>query len=282
MLQTEDFHLRVSEYDIKDRSKANALTKTLALCQSGWLVVQIIARVVRGLAITELELSTMAFVFCATITYALWWNKPFDADRGYLVVRSDADFARIKARLKHLTDANESWYERNSSAFDASISVGPLESRTGRVADLGVKLSEIPVIFIINGVAGRTWPVIVLCLVGAAFNAIHLAAWNWDFPSPLVQMLWRTFAAAALLAALLPLLPMWLVSILIEDDDEDKYANDICSVVGASSMLLSYGLLFVCAVSRVGLLVLIFYCFSSMPASVYEPLDWAAFLPHIS
>ena len=33
-------------------------------------------------------------------------------------------------------------------------------------------------------------------------------------------------------------------------------------------------------VARVTLLVLTFYCFASMPASVYERVDWTGFIPH--
>jgi hypothetical protein len=32
--------------------------------------------------------------------------------------------------------------------------------------------------------------------------------------------------------------------------------------------------------SRLGLIVLIFYCFSSTPASVYETVKWTKYLPH--
>jgi hypothetical protein len=39
--------------------------------QSIWLVVQSIARVSVGLPITQLELATIALVFCALIMYAL-------------------------------------------------------------------------------------------------------------------------------------------------------------------------------------------------------------------
>ena len=35
-------------------------------------------------------------------------------------------------------------------------------------------------------------------------------------------------------------------------------------------------------ISRLGLIVLVFYCFSSMPASVYKTVDWTNFLPHFS
>lgn len=39
----------VSQEDINDRSKADVFTKLFALGQSGWLIIQCIARAVQGL-----------------------------------------------------------------------------------------------------------------------------------------------------------------------------------------------------------------------------------------
>lgn len=64
--------------DIQDRSKSDAFTKFFALLQCGWLVIQSIARACVGLPITELELTTLVFIFCAFVTYWFWWDKPFD------------------------------------------------------------------------------------------------------------------------------------------------------------------------------------------------------------
>src|SRR4051794_41047383 len=75
----------ITQEDINDKSKSDGLTKALALAQCIWLLVQLIARTSQGLAITELELSTGAFVFCAFIMYMLWWEKPFDMERRIIV-----------------------------------------------------------------------------------------------------------------------------------------------------------------------------------------------------
>ncbi|KAK5652049.1 hypothetical protein OQA88_10952 [Cercophora sp. LCS_1] len=74
-----------SEQDIMDKSHSDIITKLLAVIQSTWLVVQSIARYNRGLAISELELITMAFVICAFVMYCFWWNKPFNVERRILV-----------------------------------------------------------------------------------------------------------------------------------------------------------------------------------------------------
>lgn len=66
----------ISEGEIQDKSKVDALSQTLAVLQTSWFTAQSISRVVQGLPITELELISLAFSFLNGFTYLLWWNKP--------------------------------------------------------------------------------------------------------------------------------------------------------------------------------------------------------------
>ncbi|KAE9390353.1 hypothetical protein BT96DRAFT_345755 [Gymnopus androsaceus JB14] len=52
---------KISSSGIMDKSKADALAKTLALVQTIWFIAQVISRAVQHLPITELELTTIAF-----------------------------------------------------------------------------------------------------------------------------------------------------------------------------------------------------------------------------
>ncbi|KAK6077275.1 hypothetical protein SCUP234_06687 [Seiridium cupressi] len=63
---------------IKDKSKADALAKSLAIMQAGWFVLQAITRQASGLMVTPFELSTLAHAVCALVVYYLWWDKPLD------------------------------------------------------------------------------------------------------------------------------------------------------------------------------------------------------------
>lgn len=65
-----------SEDEIKDRSKGDALSKTIVLGQTVWFVAQCIARGVQGIAITELEIVTLAYTLIIVLMYGFWWNKP--------------------------------------------------------------------------------------------------------------------------------------------------------------------------------------------------------------
>jgi hypothetical protein len=69
----------IKEAEITDKSKGDFLSKGLVLLQTGWFVVQCIARASQHLSLTELELVTLAFAVLNFVTYWLWWNKPLDA-----------------------------------------------------------------------------------------------------------------------------------------------------------------------------------------------------------
>ena len=68
----------VTREEINDKSKGDALSKGIASLQLVWFIVQIIARAVQGLAITELELTTAALAGLNSAMYLFWWSKPLD------------------------------------------------------------------------------------------------------------------------------------------------------------------------------------------------------------
>jgi len=75
----------IAEEEIEDRSKGDMLSKGIAILQLAWFVVQIAARHVQKLPISLLEIHTLAITSLTCITYGLWWKKPKDVGRPYLV-----------------------------------------------------------------------------------------------------------------------------------------------------------------------------------------------------
>jgi hypothetical protein len=68
----------ITENEIRDRSKGDVLSKGLVVIQTGWFILQCIARRIEHLPLTELELVTLAFAALNFVTYGLWWNKPLN------------------------------------------------------------------------------------------------------------------------------------------------------------------------------------------------------------
>ena len=68
----------ISEAVIVDKSKADFVAKLLATLQASWFLVQCVARWKEHLAMTLLQLITLAHAICALLMYLLWLNKPYD------------------------------------------------------------------------------------------------------------------------------------------------------------------------------------------------------------
>ncbi|CCD43461.1 hypothetical protein BofuT4_P011370.1 [Botrytis cinerea T4] len=76
-LLAECGHLpNISRREILDKSKADTMAKLLVILQAGWMLVQVVGRLVTGLPVTLLEVNTLGHVLCAFIIYLLWWHKP--------------------------------------------------------------------------------------------------------------------------------------------------------------------------------------------------------------
>src|SRR5260221_2135405 len=71
---------KISEKDIKDRSKGDILSKLIAILQTTWFILQCIARGQQKLTLTELELVTLALASLNAITYVFWWHKPLGVE----------------------------------------------------------------------------------------------------------------------------------------------------------------------------------------------------------
>ena len=68
----------IKEKEISDKSKGDYFSKGVVIIQTGWFIAQCIARGAKRLAITELEVVTLAFSMITMIVYGLWWRKPLD------------------------------------------------------------------------------------------------------------------------------------------------------------------------------------------------------------
>ena len=87
----------ITEEEIADRSKGDYLSKTIVLFQTTWFIVQCIARGAYGLAVTELEVVTVAFATLTGVIYYFWWDKPLN-------VRCSIPVQLLEGRLEEIQD----------------------------------------------------------------------------------------------------------------------------------------------------------------------------------
>lgn len=69
----------ITKKEIDEKSKGDVMSKGITIVQTGWFIMQCLARWIRGLPVAELELVTLAFAVTNTMTYLFWWNKPLNS-----------------------------------------------------------------------------------------------------------------------------------------------------------------------------------------------------------
>ena len=79
LLQAEKIRFpTITVEEIADRSKADAFSKTIAVGQTLWFILQCLARKAEHLDITLVELLTLSLAVLNGVMYFLWWHKPLD------------------------------------------------------------------------------------------------------------------------------------------------------------------------------------------------------------
>jgi hypothetical protein len=223
----------VTEGDIKDKSKADGLAKLVALLQVSWLVIQCITRAVYHLPLSTLEITTLAYVACMIFSYYFWWNKPYD-----VAIATSVD-------LDHLSDAD----------LDEMRALVPDEK------DFATKIDNM------FGLEKRDddWSTPIIALLTIAFGAIHLAAWNFVFPTQVERVAWRVCACIIAGTPIFVFIAVAALSPLKLSEKLDQ------------TMVMTVIWLFVCLylLSRTFLIIEVFLALRAQPPGVYETWESA-------
>lgn len=178
---------------IMDKGKSDHLARILFVSQTLWLVVQMIVRASRHLAVSRLEIGASAFLSCATIIYGLKWHKSKDVR----VPLTLCFFAGAKPEgFAHIAGVNRSsknqWIvtllisSRKESERGLSI---PNHYLAEAVVDEGDG----------NGIgtveSSRLVEICGFLLSSTIFGGIHFAAMNSVFPSHTDKILWLVASA---------------------------------------------------------------------------------------
>ena len=289
---------RISKADIEDKSKGDAVSKGVVILQTGWFVMQCIARGVQGLPITELELVTVAFAALSFVIYLLWWEKPLNVQRGVRVYKKrmaeesvdDGDIEAVVGfwialggALSHLPAAivrgpvtddfkNSPWLTRTLAwpLFKPLDTLFPEDDEDDVVFEKRVN-TFYPHKWATGSMIFSNFLVATITL---AFGGIHLIGWSFTFPSSAERTLWRVASLSItgfpVLLLLLSVLGMAIDELLLE-----SRFDIICTRISVTSLLFLYTL------SRLALLVIPFLSLRSLPPAAFHVVNWTSFIPHV-
>lgn len=170
----------IEREEIADRNKTDGLVKLLAILQVIWLIAQLATRKYLGLPTTTLEINTAAIAASAFCLYVIEWIKPKDVGVLFYVKASPGtsyeSFAEKVRTDRHKPTSLETgrYYISNKKTAQCCPGKHKLDPRT---MHLVASIISIPL-----------------------FGVIHLFAWNYTFPTPFEQFLWRICAIISVAA----------------------------------------------------------------------------------
>ncbi|GKT54454.1 hypothetical protein ColTof4_13753 [Colletotrichum tofieldiae] len=96
----------IHESQIQDKSKADWMAKSLVCVQAGWMVAQVIGRLIKKLPVSLLEINTCGHVACAVLLYLLWWSKPLDVLDPTVLEEGSEDFLSLMTLCSSMSAIN--------------------------------------------------------------------------------------------------------------------------------------------------------------------------------
>ncbi|ESK87557.1 hypothetical protein Moror_2006 [Moniliophthora roreri MCA 2997] len=314
-------HIRMTQDEIRDKGHADALTKTIALVQTLWFILQCVARVIQGLEVTALEVVVFAFAVLNFITYFLWWNKPLRVRHPIRVywqlhppalklprekfwtnllcrlVRYavDACGTGINAAVMYVADDYHSLSNERIFAFLKSRIFSPLYPIVAlgtRFRDLGAGIESDNCRYLFSSRLDKdTIPIhAITYIVAILFAAIHLIPWFFSFPTAIERTLWRISAvfatSAPIIFSALHLSGKYIIRKIVEKMQEGttrrRYKLEmVLQIVGTLWMVLMFLLFAVYVPARLALIVLALTALRDLHRDGYEAVQWNTYMPHI-
>ncbi|KAI0059844.1 hypothetical protein BV25DRAFT_1029770 [Artomyces pyxidatus] len=247
-----------TDEEIRNWSQSDVLSKTLAILQTLWFVVQAIARRIEGLPITQLEIMTLAYTIITVAMYVVWWDKPQNVG------------GAVRVAVKKLPEPGwvfpEEWY---MSVF--YIITGGQDDHV----DLREE-RRVPT-FYSGGDTDDNNPLyadILALLAAMVFGAVHCAAWHYDFPSHAEKLIWRVSSLAIVALPAVMLIPVLVL--LWWYFNTPEFVERVLFPV----MICFCAPLYIAA--RLFLLALSFSTLRSLPPEAYRAVQWTLRIPHFT
>lgn len=297
----------VTVKDIEDKSKADKFAKVVAVIQTTYLILECIARRIQSLAISPLELTTLAFIPCTLATYFMWMDKPLGVNTS-TPIYTTTPLSKILADAGSLA-ANKQWRDTPldfiedhtpMSVLDPSKPQPPAPLKAGRLVGWNFwarrprfayvgNLRTRPISRIPNdyNVAPSSYADAVPLWALSTFHAVvHLLGWNFIFPSQTELWMWRVCAlfmtgilgvgglgnvrAAKPYDFRFQMLGVW-VKPAFKEGAFWKYGMDAPGTICA---ILYF-------IAKIWIIALSWASLRALPQTAYQTVTWTRFWPHV-
>ena len=273
LLRYSESIIMPTEEEIRDRGKSDWLAKSLVLLQTSWFVMQCIARAIRHLPITHLEIITLAYAAMNFVIYIFWWNKPLNVNRPIRVLRKSGPSETQRQATEPILEGWELTWEATGKGLELILKF------IAGGQDGGVDLSReerVPRFWADSDGGDATIADLIVLGVGVCFGAIHCIAWGFSFPTHTELSIWRISSIAITVVPIYIPLVIGLATLL------DHISFDNAAAFTASIAFISVlpaGILYI--IARAVTLILAFTSLRNLPPGAFDTVHWTTFIPHV-
>lgn len=202
----------IAPEEIEARNSSDRMTRSITIIQVLWFTANTLARVVQGLHVTTLELTTLSLVLLMVFTAAAWWHKPMDISHP-IIIPCNTPLGTILAEMdapanpmsRAFGSTPLAFYDRREWVLSRCwasylnilrcVATGfrTPPSREDRAKRLfpncfpSIEIFEIDLI-----------PDAFCGIMTQIYSCVFLAAWNAYFPTSLEKTLWRVSTVAGI------------------------------------------------------------------------------------
>jgi hypothetical protein len=177
------------------------MNRFLALIQVAWFTLSTLSRPFKSYATTTLELTTLAYIFCALGLLFFWRHKPMDVAHPFVLAcptplaricdargRCAATEAYVNTPLDFIE--REEWIVTKLWAYYVNL------LRRMRVVHAFPPARPVRHVHSFHTPALDLWGVAFVLAATTGYVAIFLAGWNLHFPSQTERTCWRVAATS--------------------------------------------------------------------------------------
>jgi hypothetical protein len=197
-----------------DKNKSDGMVRFITVSQILWFLINCLGRAVQHLAMTTLELTTLGFILCSLGTFLCWAPKPKDVMCA-IVIKSNT---RLEDILNEAGDAAREPYKFTPFDFvgrDKSSWILYWTYWINILRNLGIvfaskkrPIDKIPDDLFRDLTTPTT---ILLFVVPISYAAIHIAGWDFHFPTHVERTIWHV----ATLATISSITTYWIVDFIM-------------------------------------------------------------------